>query len=273
MQLKTENYYDTPFRLVDLSEKSSQLSEGEDTVTFKLKISGREIPFGITYEKSEAGLGAIMPLAHAVCDKVNEISAGESEHADQPVSCKKGCAACCRYMVSLSSAEAFFLHDYVLSLASEKRRRIVGMFMRAAKIISENRMPNVFSSYTAEYDQLRAMSDWYQGLELKCPFLEENTCSIYAVRPLVCREHLVTSIADACNPSSSKERRLLGLPFSTAETMMAFCGDIEGNSGEALLLALTMFWCGSNSARLEKIYPAAMLAEKFAKAISAAAEV
>ena len=38
----------------------------------------------------------------------------------------------------------------------------------------------------------------YLGLELACPFLEDDACSIYAERPSACREYLVSSPKELC---------------------------------------------------------------------------
>jgi Fe-S-cluster containining protein len=38
----------------------------------------------------------------------------------------------------------------------------------------------------------------YFCLQIDCPFLDEESCSIYADRPFACREYLVTSPAAHC---------------------------------------------------------------------------
>ena len=44
----------------------------------------------------------------------------------------------------------------------------------------------------------RELSLAYFALRVPCPFLEDESCSIHAERPLVCREYLVTSPAELC---------------------------------------------------------------------------
>jgi hypothetical protein len=54
-------------------------------------------------------------------------------------------------------------------------------------------------------DDARAVSLRYFKLGLACPFLEEESCSIHADRPVACREYLVTSPAVFCaDPGAGK---------------------------------------------------------------------
>jgi hypothetical protein len=44
-------------------------------------------------------------------------------------------------------------------------------------------------------DERGTLSLEYLALGIACPFLEDESCSIHAERPLACRQHLVTSPA------------------------------------------------------------------------------
>src|SRR5262249_14826542 len=45
----------------------------------------------------------------------------------------------------------------------------------------------------------RSLAMTYFDQDIPCPFLEEESCSIYRERPLICREFLVTSPAANCS--------------------------------------------------------------------------
>jgi hypothetical protein len=53
----------------------------------------------------------------------------------------------------------------------------------------------------------------YFNLGIPCPFLEEESCSIYHDRPIACREYLVTSPAGNCAQPSPDTVKLIPLPF------------------------------------------------------------
>lgn len=75
-------------------------------------------------------------------------------HVNKFTPCKKGCSHCCYIPVSISELEV----EYIEQSLKTKR--------------------NAFSKYDKTQDK-------------PCPFLKNNACSIYDVRPFVCRRHVV----------------------------------------------------------------------------------
>ncbi len=87
------------------------------------------------------------------------------------IACKKGCGHCCRVSVSSFPFEIFAIVDHVRGTWSgwerwKLRRRI-------------RRYRDAFGQSTHPW----------------CPFLKEGACSIYAVRPTICRTHHSTDLA------------------------------------------------------------------------------
>ena len=52
----------------------------------------------------------------------------------------------------------------------------------------------------------------YFALGIPCPFLEDESCSIYPERPIACREYLVTSPAAFCARPSAETIRMVPIP-------------------------------------------------------------
>ena len=67
---------------------------------------------------------AIVPMMRRLGEEAQGLELARSIEAGKTVSCRKGCAACCRMMVPLSPPEAFALRDYVRSLPVERQQRI-----------------------------------------------------------------------------------------------------------------------------------------------------
>jgi hypothetical protein len=59
----------------------------------------------------------------------------------------------------------------------------------------------------------------YFNLVIPCPFLEDNSCSIYAERPLRCREYLVTSPAINCNSPTKDTVELVDFPVLASQIL------------------------------------------------------
>lgn len=96
--------------------------------------------------------------------------------------CKKGCAYCCHYPVSISSVEI----DIIERGTGRKRIK-----------------------------KLRP-AEAYHGQP--CPFLVKGACSIYDYRPFVCRRHLsLTKTPYWCHPDRANEAEFQQLRFSEVE--------------------------------------------------------
>ena len=261
-----------PFVLVEKSnqqDKGNVASAHQSSWDFEISTGNKKIALKLIVNNDKAVLSDLVPVAHQVCDMINRHAMENETESGNEISCQKGCANCCSYMVSLSSAEAFYMQKYIMSLPGERRKQIQHSFLRAARKIAANKVPPVLDETMDESECLKAISSWYQKMEIKCPFLSEKACSEYAARPLVCREHLVTSPMRYCLPSSPELTDVVELPISTAETLMHISNRLESTQDEAVVLPLAMVWCNTNAFRGEKTYKSSLLAEHFIEAISA----
>ncbi len=115
------------------------------------------------------------------------------------ISCRKGCGACCRQVVPVSQPEARHIADVIEQLPTERRTIIRERFAAAQHSLSKTDLPHRLHQADALSDEQRqqlAVDYFHQGIA--CPFLEDESCSIYEQRPLACREYLVTTPAQNC---------------------------------------------------------------------------
>ena len=241
----------------------------DSVIDFTLNISGKAIPLGLGFKNCEGKLSQFVPLAHKISDIITDITLKSQNEKRCKISCRKGCSACCNYIIPLSSAEAVYLHDYTITLPDKTRKMIVRSFMLAAQKIASSQIPKLADKTIAQLDNLEGISQWYRQLQLQCPFLFANCCSIYNHRPLACREYFVTSPPKYCKPEASGNQATLILPFSIAEILMDVSNSIEDTSDEAIILPLTMFWYSMNKKRTEETFPTGQLAERFVQVLTA----
>src|SRR4051812_11354540 len=97
-------------------------------------------------------------------------------HVKEPVACARGCSHCCTTYVSTSLPEVFRL-----------ARAVGGKTAAAARI-------GVAAAKAKTMPQLQR-----EVTRVVCPILEDGACSEYAVRPLVCRAVLSTSLERCIN--------------------------------------------------------------------------
>ncbi|RYG26235.1 YkgJ family cysteine cluster protein [bacterium] len=94
---------------------------------------------------------------------------------EEPVACRKGCGHCCQVPVSTFAFEIFPIADHVRNTWTSREKRGLMRRLRA---------------YRATVAKPGERHPW-------CPFLHEGSCSIYEVRPTICRTHHSSDLA-AC---------------------------------------------------------------------------
>ncbi|MBV9123365.1 MAG: methyltransferase regulatory domain-containing protein, partial [Planctomycetes bacterium] len=200
---------------------STNPSPGPNLVTaeVRLPIANWELNTQVTVPAGPMRRRHLLPLLQDLADQVVGKVVHESEKQGTNISCKKGCAACCRQLVPLSEEEARHVHDLVQALPEPRRSEILQRFAAARRRLEKAGLLDKLlhpDQWNAEDNQSFGPSYFYQGIA--CPFLEDESCSIYPDRPLICREFLVSSPAENCSrPDPATIRRLpIPLRFWTA---------------------------------------------------------
>ena len=106
------------------------------------------------------------------------------------LACRAGCTWCCYFTVDVRAAEVFRILDFVeQSFAPEERAR-------------------VYAEVRANSMALRKLGEGKRVTRnVKCPFLNEGRCSIYAARPQSCRNYHATNVA-GCQQSYEQPENL-----------------------------------------------------------------
>jgi Fe-S-cluster containining protein len=150
-------------------------------------IASIETPAGVV--KATLGVPEQMRLAHlayAVLPIAERLAALAARTT--PVSCRPRCAGCCRQLVPVSPAEAWFLADLV------QEEAVRTAFAEANDAYERS---GLRAREASGGDLIDIALDW-QRKALPCPFLREELCSIYAHRPTACREYLVQTPKENC---------------------------------------------------------------------------
>lgn len=166
------------------------------------------VPAGLTQFKE------LLPLAQHLSDRMVEQGVKAVEAAGRKISCGKGCGACCRNLVAISEVEARRIRDLVEELPEPRRSEIKERFGLARQRLEEagllERLQRPEKWDGEEYQKLITS---YFPLQIACPFLEQESCSIYEDRPLTCREFLVVSPPEHCAEPAAREVLAVRLPL------------------------------------------------------------
>lgn len=133
----------------------------------------------VSYEKQ---LKSMDPdYAHAVAiNKIQLVVDTAGLNPSRPISCKAGCSACCHQKVDLGAFEGELIEKY----------------------LHENPVPIDRERLRKQTEALKGEAGSFEKLpfeDRRCVFLSaDQTCSIYSVRPLMCRRHFVQSDPAIC---------------------------------------------------------------------------
>jgi Fe-S-cluster containining protein len=196
-----------------------------------ITVAGQKMHIEVPIPTAPVAGAALVPiaraLAEAIAGRVVEVEAA----AGRAVSCRKGCAACCRHIAPLSAIEARALHALVEAMPEPRRSVVRARFaaLRAA-LAAVGLLEPVLDLAALPRDQAIETGARYTQLALACPFLEaDETCGIHAERPLVCREYLVTSPAAYCfDPAAG---RIEGVPRPLRFNEALIVSDPESSDG------------------------------------------
>ena len=162
------------------------------TATLRLGIGNLKIVHPVSAPQGKVRAAEVIPALQGLVSAVVEAAENATAEAAQTISCRKGCGACCRQLVPISRTEGERLLEDIKALPPNRQKRLRDRFTEAEAAIEAAGL----TERAGRSD--RELSAAYFALGLACPFLEDESCSIHPIRPLVCREYLVTSPAELC---------------------------------------------------------------------------
>ena len=218
--------YSEPFALLDASGGVAALPWAE-VVPLDVSLPQGRLSLGIGVRPARVRLAQLVPVARQIADRLGQLFRADAARNGQPISCGKGCSACCHYAVSVSAAEAHWLWEEISLMDQSQRDELTDRFICASRKILHQWPMQASSDADADRSSeldvqhgLRLFADWYSQLEMPCPLLSPrtNTCRTYSNRPLACREHWVISDAALCGDRPAQAVGL-DLPLSVASCL------------------------------------------------------
>jgi len=239
-------------------------------IGLQLDILGEPIHFRISAAQRQARLADIVPAARTLSTKLALAVLEKLRKQQKFVPCRKGCSACCNYLIPLSVPEVFRMREELLAMPANQSKALLKSCLDASRKILDDR-PKSYGTHipktTNGTTQVSQLSSWYAGLQLPCPFLSGRLCTIYQKRPTACREHIVTGSALLCETEGPDKSQVVPMPVSVLEALAQLAGDLEGTSMEAVMLPLALPWAEENLARHHWTWPTVMMVQRFVEII------
>lgn len=150
--------------------------------------------------------------------------------------CTKGCSACCTQEVSVSASEAEKILQYIVE------NRKIDWFVERVKLYDPPTPPvctnNEFAKACFDQQEIEQAQNQASGV---CPFLIENCCSIYEIRPFSCRCFISEAVCSKTQPAEVPQYYISGA--TAVQQLIEHMGqnDYWGNLFDVLLALCTVY--------------------------------
>src|SRR5262249_52639483 len=150
-----------------------------------LKSDEFELSARVTLPLGPAHASDLLPLVRDLADAIVRETSKAVEATGARISCKKGCGSCCRNLVVIAEERPRRLLAFVDGLPEPRRSQIQARFAdardRLEKVGLLTRLHKAEHWTGDEYTRL--VTEYFQQ-GIPCPFLEDESCSIYEERPV-----------------------------------------------------------------------------------------
>lgn len=229
-----------------MTEQSS-LSQETVSVDFAVGIGDGQFTATAVVPAGKTNLTQILPVLQSLDDSFIAGVASQLAEAGHTISCKAGCGACCRQMVPISIFEAEALSAWIRTLPESRQQVLADRFHQALLKLAAagliDRMVN--EDWLAETESARQLALDYLYQRVPCPFLEDESCSIHPIRPLICREYLVTSPPEHCFDPATLQTAPVHLPFHFSRVLNRIGAELEGDARGWIPLLFLFAWMKS----------------------------
>lgn len=159
-------------------------------------ISGRRrFPRTINLEDALA----IVDAFHGAMDEAARFRAAQAEQRGRPVACHAGCAGCCEEPVMIFLPEALRIASFLLQPENAAiKQAFLDAYPRWKEKAGDGpqRLSDLFRAGDAKGHFHEFVAQWRK--RNLCAFNSEGLCTIYSVRPLVCRNAHAVGTAEHC---------------------------------------------------------------------------
>jgi len=211
-----------------------------------------EVPAGRT------NLTQLLPILQALDDSLIGAAASEAVAEGRSISCRAGCGACCRQLVPISVFEAEALTTWVRSLSEDQQQELAQRFDQtlrtlAASGILERLVATGNDFWDPENEKHKSLAIDYLYQRVACPFLVDEACSIHPIRPLICREYLVTSPPEHCVDPATLQTEMVHLPIRVMPALNRIGAEVEHNTRGWIPLIFLFAWMKAKAHPGEKV--------------------
>ncbi len=202
-----------------------------------------------------------LELTSVLANRANQKSA----RSGKPISCAKGCGACCRQLVPLSVPEVFYLMDLVDAMEPIRRAAAMTRFEAIDSALEARSMIEPLLDMRVGGDPFRSLNVAYFDMKMACPFLIDEACSIHPDRPVACREYSVTSDPRECHNPFVAGIDKVPMPLPLSASLAWLTSELLGQPPILVPLPMAPRFAATHAAWREQKWPGLELFQHFMK--------
>jgi len=203
-----------------------------------------------------------------ISEKLTDVGVQREARKGLTVSCQKGCGACCRQLVPLSPPEAWLIADVTAGLPPSRRADVLAVFARAGEALDQSGLGAQLLARIETTAQMTDLAVAYFRLGVPCPFLRDESCSIYPYRPSICREYLVTSPPENCATLGRAPVARVPVHVRLSEALARLTGKLLGREAEVVPLTMALEWAEAHRDEGRRTWDARFLLESLVAELS-----
>lgn len=228
-----------------MPEEQSQVVE----VEFAIKVGDGQLKAKVEVPAGQTNITALLPIIQSFENAIVGTAARQAAEGGHPISCKAGCGACCRQMVPISIFEAQALGQWIRALPEEQQRALEARFHQTLLSLKDTGIIQrlIEEDWFADSETALGMAVDYFHLGIPCPFLVDESCSIHPIRPLSCREYLVTSPPALCDDPAKNGVAGIQLPLKLSRALYRMGGELEQDRRGWIPLVFLFAWMKSGA--------------------------
>lgn len=214
-----------------------------------LKLGELEFDLEMELPVEPVKVQTMLPVFRSLTNGLVDIAIDASTEVGKPISCKKGCGACCRMAIPISEPEAYRLRQVIEDMPEPRQSVIRKRFEDGMRTFAgDPSLEYMFQRPNGPKEEernIRALDAYYEK-RIPCPFLEEESCSIYEERPLICRQFVVTSPAAFCERVDGKGVERVPLLARPSDALILTATDPAQEHVASMPMIVLLEWTDKN---------------------------
>lgn len=203
-------------------------------INFELRIENKAIGASVNVPDQPIRPVDLLPIIQGFTSAVIGAAA-----EGLPVTCRYGCAACCRQLVPVSVTEAIALIELISQMPPERKAAVMKRFEIAiSKVEAAGILEHFKPGQLTNINISREVALKYFEARVDCPFLENEACIIHEQRPLSCREYLAVSPPPNCWNPTEQQVDTVVLPKKISFILYRFGNGVGDDDSKVIPLPL-----------------------------------